>query len=143
MLTGEIEETSKAIAEKYGFNELHAGLLSNDKVRIIEELKNNYTVVIVGEGVIDALATANVGVAISGLGSDIALGTFDIVLLEDDLSRINYLLRLAQTTVSRMKVNIAVALIVKLAIVILGAMGIITLWMAVLLSDVGLRSLLL
>jgi Cd2+/Zn2+-exporting ATPase len=143
MLTGDNLETAKAIAEKLGFNGFHAELLPDDKVRTIEELKKHGTVVMVGDGVNDApaLASAHVGVAMGGLGSDIALETADIVLLEDNLSRINYLLNLADTTVSRMKENIAVALLVKLGIVILGALGLITLWMAVILGDVGLTLL--
>jgi Cd2+/Zn2+-exporting ATPase len=143
MLTGDNLETAKAIADKLGFNGVHAELLPDDKVRAVEELKKYGTVVMVGDGVNDApaLASAHVGVAMGGLGSDIALETADIVLLEDNLSRINYLLKLADTTVSRMKENIAVALLVKLGIVILGALGMITLWMAVILGDVGLTLL--
>ena len=143
MLTGDNFETAHAIANQLGFNGVHAELLPDDKVRTIMELKKFGTVVMVGDGVNDApaLATANVGIAMGGLGSDIALETADIVLLEDNLSRINYLLKLARTTVSRMKENIAVALLVKLGIVILGALGFITLWMAVILGDVGLTLL--
>jgi Cd2+/Zn2+-exporting ATPase len=143
MLTGDNLETAKAIADELGFNGVHAELLPEDKVRAVEELKKHGTVVMVGDGVNDApaLATANVGVAMGGLGSDIALETADIVLLEDNLRRIDYLLKLARTTVSRMKENIAVSLLVKLGIVILGAMGLITLWMAVILGDVGLTLL--
>jgi Cd2+/Zn2+-exporting ATPase len=143
MLTGDNLETAKAIADKLGFNGVHADLLPDDKVRTVEELKKYGTVVMVGDGVNDApaLASAHVGVAMGGLGSDIALETADIVLLEDNLSRLNYLLKLSDTTVSRMKENIAVALLVKLGIVILGALGLITLWMAVVLGDVGLTLL--
>lgn len=143
MLTGDNEETARAIAEKLGFNGVHAELLPEDKVRAVEELKKLGTVVMVGDGVNDApaLATAHVGIAMGGLGSDIALETADIVLLEDNLSRINYILKLARTTVNRMKENIAVALLVKLAIVVFGSLGLITLWMAVILGDVGLTLL--
>jgi Cd2+/Zn2+-exporting ATPase len=143
MLTGDNEETAQVIADYLGFNGVHANLLPDDKVRTIESLKKFGTLVMVGDGVNDApaLATAHVGVAMGGLGSDIALETADIVLLEDDLSRINYLLTLAHKTVNRMKENIAVSILVKLLIVVMGILGLITLWMAVILGDVGLTLL--
>jgi Cd2+/Zn2+-exporting ATPase len=143
MLTGDNENTARAIARQLGFNGYHAGILPDEKVVVVEELKKRGRVVMVGDGVNDApaLAAADIGVAMGGLGSDIALETADIVLLEDDLSRLTYLLRLAETTVARVKENIALSVLVKLAIVILGALGSITLWMAVVLGDVGLTLL--
>ena len=143
MLTGDNENTARAIAEQLGFNGYHAGLLPDEKVKAVEALKVHGTVVMVGDGVNDApaLAAADVGVAMGGLGSDIALETADVVLLEDDLSRIEYLLRLASTTVSTVHQNIAVSVLVKLLIVVLAALGAITLWMAVILGDVGLTLL--
>lgn len=143
MLTGDNENTARAIAKQLGFNGYHAGLLPDEKVEVVEELKKWGKVVMIGDGVNDApaLAAADVGIAMGGLGSDIALETADIVLLEDDLSRITYLIRLAETTVARVKENIALSVLVKLAIVIMGALGSITLWMAVILGDVGLTLL--
>jgi len=143
MLTGDNENTARAIAQRLGFNGYHAGLLPDEKVEVVEELKKWGKVVMIGDGVNDApaLAAADVGIAMGGLGSDIALETADIVLLEDDLSRITYLIRLAETTVARVKENIALSVLVKLAIVIMGALGSITLWMAVILGDVGLTLL--
>jgi len=143
MLTGDNENTARAIAHQLGFNGYHAGLLPDEKVVVVEGLKKRGRVVMVGDGVNDApaLAAADVGVAMGGLGSDIALETADIVLLEDDLSRLTYLIRLAETTVARVKENIALSVLVKLAIVVLGALGLITLWMAVILGDVGLTLL--
>jgi len=143
MLTGDNENTARAIAKQLGFNGYHAGLLPDEKVEVVEELKKWGKVVMIGDGVNDApaLAAADIGIAMGGLGSDIALETADIVLLEDDLSRITYLIRLAETTVARVKENIALSVLVKLAIVIMGALGSITLWMAVILGDVGLTLL--
>ncbi|OGD54533.1 hypothetical protein A3K81_05985 [Candidatus Bathyarchaeota archaeon RBG_13_60_20] len=143
MLTGDNENTARAIAEQLGFNGYHANLLPEDKVRVVEGLKAHGPVVMIGDGVNDApaLAAADVGVAMGGLGSDVALETADVVLLEDDLSRIGYLHRLASMTVSTVHQNIAASILVKLLIVALAALGAITLWMAVILGDVGLTLL--
>ncbi|TFH19371.1 heavy metal translocating P-type ATPase [Candidatus Bathyarchaeota archaeon] len=143
MLTGDNETTAAAIAEQVGFNGYHANLLPEEKLKIIEELKQHGQVVMVGDGVNDApaLAAADVGVAMGGLGSDIALETADIVLLEDDLTRLVYLQRLSRTTLSRIRENITISVVMKLAIVILAAFGVISLWVSVVLGDVGLALL--
>jgi Cd2+/Zn2+-exporting ATPase len=143
MLTGDNETTAAAIAEQVGFNGYHANLLPEEKLKIIEELKQHGQVVMVGDGVNDApaLAAADVGVAMGGLGSDIALETADIVLLEDDLTRLVYLQRLSKTTLSRIRENIIISVVMKLAIVILAAFGVISLWVSVVLGDVGLALL--
>jgi Cd2+/Zn2+-exporting ATPase len=143
MLTGDNTLTAKTIADQLGFNGYHANLLPSEKVIAVEAMKSYGRVIMVGDGVNDApaLAAADVGIAMGGLGSDIALETADIVLLEDDLSKIGYLRRLSKITMRRIKENIAVALLVKLGIVLLGAFGFISLWMAVVLGDVGLTLL--
>ncbi|MBN2336268.1 cation-translocating P-type ATPase [Candidatus Bathyarchaeota archaeon] len=143
MLTGDNETTAAAIAAQLGFNGYHANLLPDEKVGTIESLKRHGPVVMVGDGVNDApaLAAADVGVAMGGLGSDIALETADIVLLEDDLTKIGYVQRLSKVTLRRVKENISVSLLVKLAIVVLATMGTISLWMSVILGDVGLALL--
>ncbi|MFH1180759.1 MAG: heavy metal translocating P-type ATPase [Candidatus Bathyarchaeota archaeon] len=143
MLTGDNETTAAAIAEQVGFNGYHANLLPEEKLKIIEELKQHGQVVMVGDGVNDApaLAAADVGVAMGGLGSDIALETADIVLLEDDLTRLVYLQRLSKTTLSRIRENITISVVMKLVIVILAAFGVISLWVSVVLGDVGLALL--
>jgi Cd2+/Zn2+-exporting ATPase len=143
MLTGDNENTARAIAGQLGFNGYHANLLPDEKVSVVEGLKVHGPVVMVGDGVNDApaLAAADVGVAMGGLGSDAALETADVVLLEDDLSRIGYLQRLSSMTVSTVHQNIAASILVKLLIVALAALGAITLWMAVVLGDVGLTLL--
>lgn len=143
MLTGDNPSTAKMVAATVGVDGFHAGLLPDDKVNIVQKLKADGTVVMVGDGVNDspALAAADVGIAMGGLGSDIALETADIVLLEDDLSKLDYLLRLSGKTMQRIKENIAVAVLVKLGIVLLASRGTISLWMAVVLGDVGLTLL--
>jgi Zn2+/Cd2+-exporting ATPase len=143
MLTGDNETTAATIAEQLGFNGYHANLLPDDKLNAIEELKSKGAVIMIGDGVNDApaLATADVGIAMGGLGSDIALETADIVLLEDDLTRLNYLLRLSKSTLVRIKENIGISLGMKLVIVVLAAMGTISLWQSIILGDVGLALL--
>jgi Cd2+/Zn2+-exporting ATPase len=143
MLTGDNETTAAAIAEQVGFNGYHANLLPEDKLNAIEDLKETGKVVMVGDGVNDApaLTAADVGIAMGGLGSDIALETADIVLLEDDLTRLSYIQKLSKKTVNRIKENITISIVMKLAIVILAALGTISLWLSVILGDVGLALL--
>ena len=143
MLTGDNETTAAAIAKQVGFNGYHANLLPEDKLNAIEDLKQHGKVVMVGDGVNDApaLTAADVGIAMGGLGSDIALETADIVLLEDDLTRLSYIQRLSKTTLSRIKENITISVVMKLAIVVLAAFGTISLWLSVILGDVGLALL--
>ena len=143
MLTGDNTTTAAAIAEQVGFNGFHANLLPEDKLNTVEDLKKQGKVVMVGDGVNDApaLTAADVGIAMGGLGSDIALETADIVLLEDDLTRLSYIQRLSKTTLNRIKENITISVVMKLAIVVLAAMGTISLWLSVILGDVGLALL--
>ena len=143
MLTGDNETTAAAVAEQVGFNGYYANLLPEDKLNAIENLKQHGQVVMIGDGVNDApaLAAADVGVAMGGLGSDIALETADIVLLEDDLTRLVYLQRLSKTTLSRIRENITISLAMKGIIVVFAAFGVISLWVSVVLGDVGLALL--
>ena len=143
MLTGDNETTAAAIAEQLGFNGYHANLLPDEKLETIEKLKAHGNVVMIGDGVNDApaLAAANVGIAMGGLGSDIALETADIVLLEDNLTRLSYIQRLSTTTLNRIRENIAISLGMKLVIVVLAALGTISLWQSIILGDVGLALL--
>jgi Cd2+/Zn2+-exporting ATPase len=127
MLTGDNEMTAKAIAEKLGLE--------------IEKLRAEYgPVAMVGDGVNDApaLAAADVGIAMGAIGSDVALETADIALMEDDLSRLAYLVRLSQATMGRIRENIAASILVKLLVAGLAFPGLITLWIAVAVGDMGL-----
>ncbi|MCC7555471.1 MAG: cation-translocating P-type ATPase [Methanoculleus marisnigri] len=141
MLTGDNERVGGAVARHIGIDECHAGLLPEDKVTMVERLMDRYgLVVMVGDGVNDApaLARANVGVAMGAIGSDVAIEAADIVVMEDDISRIAYLVALSEKTVSVVRQNVTTALVVKLGIAGLAVLGLVTLWMAVAFGDMGL-----
>jgi len=141
MLTGDNEMTAKAIAEKLGLDGYMARLLPEEKLDAIEKLRAEHgPVAMVGDGVNDApaLAAADVGIAMGAIGSDVALETADIALMEDDLSRLTYLVRLSQATMGRIRENIAASIIVKLLVAGLAFPGWITLWIAVAVGDMGL-----
>jgi Cd2+/Zn2+-exporting ATPase len=141
MLTGDNKATAAAIATQLGIEEFHAGLLPQDKVALIDELAHQYDrVAMVGDGVNDApaLAKASVGIAMGAVGSDVAIETADIALMEDDLSKLNYLIRLSKKTMTIVKQNIIVSLVIKLSLAILVFPGLVSLWLAVGLGDMGL-----
>lgn len=136
MLTGDREETAAAIAKEAGLDELHAQLLPQDKVSLVEQRPES--VIFVGDGVNDApvLTVADVGIAMGGVGSDAAVEAADAVLLKDDLSRLPNLLHIARKTCRIAKENIAFALGVKSVCLILGALGYAPMWLAIF-ADVG------
>jgi Cd2+/Zn2+-exporting ATPase len=141
MLTGDNEATARAIAERLGLDGYMAHLLPEEKVQAIEKLKAEYGVVaMVGDGVNDApaLAAADVGIAMGAIGSDVALETADIALMEDEVRRVDYLVRLSRATMSRIRENIAASILVKLGVALLTFPGLITLWIAVAVGDMGL-----
>ncbi len=141
MLTGDNERVGEAVARRLGIDECHAGLLPEEKVEMVERLMERYgLVVMVGDGVNDApaLARANVGVAMGAIGSDVAIEAADIVVMEDDISRIACLVALSEKTVSVVRQNVVAALVVKLGIAALAVLGLVTLWMAVAFGDMGL-----
>ena len=141
MLTGDNEVTARAIAERLGLDGYRAHLLPEEKVQAIEKLKAEYGVVaMVGDGVNDApaLAAADVGIAMGAIGSDVALETADIALMEDEVRRVDYLVRLSRATMSRIRENIAASILVKLGVALLTFPGLITLWIAVAVGDMGL-----
>jgi len=115
MLTGDAVLTAEKIAQEAGIDEVHAGLLPEDKLRIVKELRENHgNVVMVGDGVNDApaLATATVGIAMGGAGSDAALETADLVLMNDDIERIAGTIRLGRRSSRIIKQNIVFAVAV-------------------------------
>ncbi|NJD53916.1 MAG: cadmium-translocating P-type ATPase [Candidatus Methanoperedens sp.] len=144
MLTGDNERIARTIANKLGIDEYHAGLLPEDKVRIVEELDQKYgKVAMVGDGVNDApaLAKSSVGIAMGAIGSDVALETADIALMHDDISKLPYLLKLSRKTLGIVKENIFTSIAIKGSFAVLAFPGIVTLWMAVAFGDMGLSLL--
>ncbi|MFQ6077328.1 MAG: heavy metal translocating P-type ATPase, partial [Candidatus Bathyarchaeia archaeon] len=135
MITGDNERTADAIAKRIGIDEYHAELLPEDKVKIVgEELMERYgRVVMVGDGVNDApaLATASVGIAMGAIGSDVSLENSDIALMEDDLSKLPYLVELSKKTLNVVRQNILASILVKGVFAILAVPGLVTLWLAV------------
>jgi Cd2+/Zn2+-exporting ATPase len=141
MLTGDNEATARAVARETGVDGVHAGLLPEDKVRIVRELgERRGAVAMVGDGVNDgpALATAAVGIAMGAAGSDTALETADVALMGDDLTRLPYLVRLSHRARSVIRQNIAVALGVKAVLAIGVPLGLVSLVTAVLVGDLGI-----
>lgn len=141
MITGDNERTAAAIAGKLGIDEYQAELLPEDKVYAIEKLSARYgRVAMVGDGVNDApaLARADVGIAMGAIGSDISLETADIALMEDDLSKIPYLIELSRRTLEVMKENVLASILVKGSFAVLAFPGLVTLWLAVAVGDMGL-----
>lgn len=139
MLTGDHEGTAKAIAEKTAINRYFSGLLPEDKVTAIKQLQQEgQNVAMVGDGINDApaLATADIGIAMGGAGTDAAMETADIVLMADNLEKLPYTVKVSRKALAIIKQNIWFALLVKLAALALIFPGWLTLWMAVL-SDTG------
>ncbi|RPJ69749.1 MAG: cadmium-translocating P-type ATPase, partial [Acidobacteria bacterium] len=145
LLTGDNEETARAIAAGIGADEYRAELLPADKVTAIADLRERYGMVaMVGDGVNDApaLAAADVGVAMGAAGSDAALETADVALMSDDLLKLPYLLRLGRRTRRSIQINVAIALGLKAVFLALAVAGAATLWMAVV-ADMGASLLVL
>ena len=141
MLTGDNERAAAAIANELQLSECYAELLPEDKVRHVEELATAHKhVAMVGDGVNDApaMARAQVSIAMAAAGSDVAIETSDIALMHDDLSKVTYLIDLSKKTMSVVKENVTAAIIVKATFAVLAFPGIITLWLAVGVGDMGL-----
>jgi len=141
LISGDTEETTKAIGEKLGIGHYHAGLLPDEKVEEVVHLKKTRgSVAMIGDGVNDApaLAKANVGIAMGALGSDISIETADVVLMHDDLSKLPYLARLSRNTLMVVKQNIAASIIVKSSFALMALPGLISLALAVGIGDMGL-----
>ena len=139
MLTGDRKEVAENVAKTLGISEYHAELMPADKVSRIETLSN---FCFVGDGINDApvLARADVGIAMGGLGSDAAIEAADVVLMDDKPSKIALAIRLARRTLNIARQNVWLAIGIKLAVLVLAAVGVATMWMAVF-ADVGVTVL--
>jgi Cd2+/Zn2+-exporting ATPase len=142
MLTGDLEEVAAAVAETTGIDEYHAGLLPADKVARVEALLPEGTLAFVGDGINDApvLARADLGIAMGALGSDAAIEAADVVLMDDKPSKIADAVLGARRTLRIARQNIILAIGIKLAVLVLAACGVATMWMAVF-ADVGVTVL--
>ncbi len=146
MLTGDSKETAKRVAENLGLDEYHAELLPADKVEWVEKLLGEKSpkkkLAFVGDGINDApvLSRADIGIAMGALGSDAAIEAADIVLMDDDPSKIALARKISVHTLKIVKENIWFALIVKAVCLVLGALGIANMWIAIF-ADVGVMVL--
>lgn len=139
LLTGDQESTARAITQAAGADEYFAGLLPDDKAKVVRQLRAKYGGVgMVGDGVNDApaLAAADVGIAMGAAGSDVALETADIALMADDLDKVAFAVGLARRALSTIRWNVAFALALKALFLGLAAFGVATLWLAIL-ADTG------
>ena len=139
LLSGDRQRVAEAVAKDLGLDEVRAELLPEQKVEEVEKLlEGGAKLAFVGDGINDApvLARADVGIAMGALGSDAAIESADVVLMDDKPSRIALAVKIARKTMGIVRQNIAFALGVKFIILILGALGIADLWLAVF-GDVG------
>ena len=146
MLTGDAEPVAKAVSAELGLDEYHAGLLPGDKVDQIEMLlaakQPKENLAFVGDGINDApvLSRADVGIAMGALGSDAAIEAADVVLMDDDPAKIALAMRIARRTLRIVYQNIVFALAIKFACLVLGALGLASMWTAIF-ADVGVMVL--
>ena len=137
MLTGDRKSTCEDVARKIGIDEAYSELLPTDKVEKTEGLLKKKSgkgkLVFVGDGINDApvLALADIGIAMGGLGSDAAIEAADIVIMTDEPSKIVKAIDLSKRTMRIVKENIIFAIFVKIAVLVLSAAGISTMWWAV------------
>ena len=141
MLTGDRQEVADNVAKQLGLTEYHAELMPADKVTHVEQLMGD-GLAFVGDGINDApvLARADIGIAMGGLGSDAAIEAADVVLMDDKPSKIATAIGIARRTLAIARQNVWLAIGIKLAVLVLAAFGVATMWMAVF-ADVGVTVL--
>ena len=142
MLTGDRREAAETVAQTLGIDEVHAEQLQGGKVEQVEALlkaeKEKERLAFVGDGINDApvLTRADIGIAMGSMGSDAAIEAADIVLMDDDVTKIASVVKIARKTLRIVKQNIVFALAIKALVLILGALGMANMWEAVF-ADVG------
>ena len=142
MLTGDNKKAAEKVADDLSVDTVYSELLPQNKVEkaeeIIERAEKDEEVAFVGDGINDApvLARADIGIAMGAMGSDAAIEASDIVLMDDDLKKISKAITISQKTMTIVKENIAFSLIVKIGVLLLGALQIANIWLAVF-ADVG------
>lgn len=142
MLTGDKKDVGENVAKKLSIDKVYTDLLPNEKVEKVEQLlklkSKNKKLAFVGDGINDApvLALADIGIAMGGIGADSAIEAADIVIMTDELSKIVNAIKLSKKTMKIVKENIIFAILIKIIVLILAALGISTMWEAVF-ADVG------
>lgn len=142
MLTGDKRTTAESVGKNVGIDEIFSELLPEGKAKTLEDIKNslpkNEKLAFVGDGINDApvLILADVGVAMGAIGSDAAIEAADVVIVDDNLKKLPLAVKIAKKTMRIVKSNIIFALGVKLLVLVLGALGIASMWLAVF-ADVG------
>lgn len=143
MLSGDNDSAAQEVGNELKLSEVHSKLLPHKKVAILEKIMHSRSnVVYVGDGINDApvLVRADIGISMGNIGSDAAIEASDVVLVNDDLSKLPLLIKIAKKTVSIAKFNIVFAIGIKIAILLLGSMGIANMWLAIF-ADVGVSVL--
>ena len=144
LLSGDRQAVVDEFAQQFAFNDAFGDCLPQDKVSTFEEIltQSQQAVAFVGDGVNDApvLARADVGIAMGGLGSDAAIESADVVLMDDDLGKLPQVIRLAKKTVRIAQQNMTLAIVIKLIFLVLSGLGISNMWEAIF-ADVGVTLL--
>ena len=142
MLTGDSETSAKKVCEEVGIDQYYSNLLPSDKVSKVESLLSEGTLAFTGDGINDApvLARSDVGIAMGGLGADAAIESADVVIMNDELSKLPKAILVARRTLAVVKQNVAFSIGVKLAIMVSSAFGLTNMWFAVF-GDVGVSLL--
>ena len=146
MLTGDKKAVGESVAKELGLDEVYTELLPNDKVEKVEELMKSKSekgkLAFVGDGINDApvLAISDIGIAMGGLGSDAAIEAADVVLMTDEPSKVVDAIKISKKTLKIVKQNIIFAIVIKILVLILSAIGLSNMWQAVF-ADVGVSVL--